>query len=1312
VSQTIGNVTLKLNEMNCERSQDLMLDSVFGLLDEAEANELCDHIAGCAACAIELERAKADQAKLARAALAIRDVEPFRVPGEIETMPATSPAPAMQPPAVVKRRASRSLIVGAWLGTIATCVAAVAILVSNHRSALSEQESRVAGLKRQLDGVDLQFAGLKTNFADEQRRMPEAINRGAVQLHVAGPGSARPGVSAGYHVALQDVDGAVKSGNIAVEWKDAEDKIVARQNLKIDGSVEVAAPPELAKLQGKVRMKVAGAVDGKPVGTIEESIAVRPQELAGHVAANKLVYKQGDRAQVRVLALDRVTLKPADANAKVTLSLVNDNGAAVVPPVTTPTLAGIAAAELQLPETLAEGSYWFEATGPNMPAVRRRAVVASVAGPSIESNTANNLFGLGKPIGQNVTIYNADGTPASNTIVVGNGNIVEQQRANYRNSYGRGVNNSALAEPRAPQQVSASRPFKIDGKTDENGRYEIEAPGVADAQSTRQLLQAEINFGTDKKNRVTFNREVRVQPSQVGVEFLPQGGQLIAGVKNRVYFRVLAPEGDAASARIAIHSSQGPVFDSRGEVSYGSFYFTPDVKERYTLKIVSPKQADIKDPFAKLGIRDAGILIGGDTMQSATGPIKLTLENRGGERLVQLVATCRGEIVAHSRTPIKEKYTPVELPVSVDGVIRVTAFEVKDGSLVPLSERLVMRPASRRLDVVVEPKGQDATPLATLSIKGRDEAKQPVAFWAMGCVTDSRFVGDVPEASPLTHFLLLGDAAADADLADLPALNIDGSASDIDLALGILGWRNVAAAAEAQAMQGTGAGVGAFANGPAMAKAKGRAPLDGKKTGERAEADRPVAGRPDTVAQTFFYRVEPSLAELRHRLETDWALAQNALSDAATKRQNELREEKVNLATRLAAARVELDDLQRRPMEQLQRLAVIGSIALLGLGIVGMVIGVVRIVRRRSSAMAFGTACACLAACLLLFMVFSNAGPQPIENVRVAEMHVDKLIDFPVSKPRTRLNELRPTAPQANSVAPLDELQVVKENPEADMKDGGIHAKKAGDDRKQFLRPGIETLARADQDPRLDRSRQALRNLTEAPQQLMAKPNIAANAPAERRIVLESPRGGKPEGAMSSAAFGGGGPKLMGGGGFAGGIGAGGGIGSAPPAPGALAPAATAQPAPAKAAALPMPMADALTGDAPPKKSRAALAPPAAPQPMSAPTAPATAPADVAKNEKSDTRDRVMSPKSIVEEKKSMEFRVDMNQLKRQFIARRSTEIADPATLLWSPGFAVSAQGTDLTIDLPPGAGRYRVYILGHTEDGRLGAYDGFLNAK
>ena len=106
--------------MNCVQCNDLIFDFVYELLDEPEAKPLREHLAGCETCAAELAKAKVDQQKLGRAALAITDIAPFPMPNE-RVAPESAPMPAAATPAKPMRRGVRPITIMAWAATLACC---------------------------------------------------------------------------------------------------------------------------------------------------------------------------------------------------------------------------------------------------------------------------------------------------------------------------------------------------------------------------------------------------------------------------------------------------------------------------------------------------------------------------------------------------------------------------------------------------------------------------------------------------------------------------------------------------------------------------------------------------------------------------------------------------------------------------------------------------------------------------------------------------------------------------------------------------------------------------------------------------------------------------------------------------------------------------------------------------------------------------------------------------------------------------------------------------------------------------------------
>ena len=374
-------------------------------------------------------------------------------------------------------------------------------------------------------------------------------------------------MSAPFQVAIRDINGAMQPGKVEVIFLDDKNQIVATQTLDVGGNIDVPVPPELSKVHGPVRVKFVASAGTKTVGIVEEPIVSAKPALAAHVALNKLIFKPGDKLQVRALVLDRFTLQPAAAASKFSIALANESGQAVAPAIDMTTFAGIGAGEIALSPKLAEGNYTLQASGDGLTPVLRRIEVLPATAPPVEFVSPNNRFRAGEPITQQMQFNYKNGAPG-------------RQHGGCRQRHHRGAKRQSARQrtqthkttrsiPRIianPQANRAVNNIDFNGKTDATGRLELKLPGIANVQTGSQQLQADVEYGDDTKNRATVSRGIVVEPNRVVVEFFPEGGRLIAGTENRVFYRVRTPEGSsAASARIAIEASKAPVFECTTE---------------------------------------------------------------------------------------------------------------------------------------------------------------------------------------------------------------------------------------------------------------------------------------------------------------------------------------------------------------------------------------------------------------------------------------------------------------------------------------------------------------------------------------------------------------------------------------------------------------------------------------------------------------------------------------------------------------------------------------------------------------------------
>lgn len=1295
--------------MNCPACHDLLLDFLYDLLDESQAIAIREHVAACPACASELEKAKSDQLKLGRAALAIVQVPEFEVPeaAPAETSPAPADAPAPNPAAAPAggRRAWPTTLAAALVAL--ACCALVALMFGwrQHQEAVSGQVGRVAQLNQEKLDITTQLAALDTSFVKQQQAYRAAADRSGVQLHVSGPGRGVPQVSAPITVALADLEGKPVAGAVNVEFVDAQNQTLARTSLDVKGAADVPMPKELAETNQNVRVRFAAHVAGKEVARLEQSIAPPPHERAAHLAVNKLVYKAGDRVLVRALVLDRATLKPVPDGANVRAAIVTETGQDVVASPLLTAVAGIASGDLALPAE-AGGDYFVEIRGDDLLPVRRRIEVLPAAAPSIDVlANQNNRYPANKAIGIQIQAFNADGSPAANSSVTGSGSYL-------RNNY--------LPNDRQDRNFDQSKQVvEFKERTDKDGKFNVVLPPIRELANGQQAVEfnvavGEARAGDAKKDTARARYVLQVQPTRVAVDFYPEGGMLVAGTPNRVFFSIRAAEGDApASARIAIRAGDKTVYRSFAEESLGVFSVTPKegAKEGITVQFLSPKQADQRVSYGEIGIASGGVVIRGLGVQTGGGPVRLSLENLGEPRLVQLVVTCRSEVVAHRRLELKGEPQTLDLPVTVDGVLRVTAFHVKGGDLVPLAERLIYRAPVRRLDLDVqlgaklkaplppeggplnldlEAKRKAAPPPESdnfadaagrtdgplhLNIRGKNEAGDALPFWALASIVDDRFL-DGPEPSLSAHFLLLGD---DADWSDSPLLGLDSYRPALENALGVFGWRRFTAppARPAGAPQATAKALADKANAGA-GNHENR-----QDAGEGWKASAPTA--------TFFYRVAPGLPELRQKLEDDWNIAQLTLTSASKARQAELLRRDESVRNTLASAQRELQTLEELPRERFMVALGVVTFGLMVLGSLAIVFGLVQLARRSTASPAFCLAAGCLAGCLAILM-FRPEAP-PTHRIEIAQLPAPS--DFPKAE--------RPDLPGGPGARSLESGKAqLAPKPRQGVEQAALddRAKGKADPRAYLAQMPTEELARNDQ------KKGSLRQiLVETEQQRMSAPNT-------RGVTLQKFAATAPTATPDYGGLGGGI-----GGGF------GGGFGNAA-RPGGVPQNTVQAPPQAPPQQQPDPQAPQPPLQGPGGGVAAPASVPSGPNPFAAKVADAKKVAEKGAQTKADqvqvqriqpaadsvepNRDEFVDVNRLLE-KLSEHRTVDLNQLKRQFASRRSQDVPDPVTVLWVPALSVPAAGTSLPLDLPFGPPRFRVMVFGHTDDGRLGLYDGVL---
>jgi uncharacterized protein YfaS (alpha-2-macroglobulin family) len=283
----------------------------------------------------------------------------------------------------------------------------------------------------------------------------------------------------------------------------------------------------------------------------------------------------------------------------------------------------------------------------------------------------------------------------------------------------------------------------------------------------------------------------------VDLSLYPEGGELVAGLLNRVYVEAFTPAKKPADLAGAIVDSTGrevAKFRSEHE-GRGRFEFTPRDEGQYTLKITEP--AGIQATFPLPAVKPAGAVIRAtrDTYRKQE-PIRVEIAASTKDIVATLtrreVVLSRQKLVAGDGKPTQVTF---DVPDSADGVLAVTVWDAEGK---PLAERLVFRQPASAVRVTVSPETKTNSPggKARLRIQTTDEQGQPTSAVVGLTVTDDsvlEMIDKREQAARLPVMVFLESEVR--ELADAHVyLDPKNEKSElaVDLLLGTQGWRRFA----------------------------------------------------------------------------------------------------------------------------------------------------------------------------------------------------------------------------------------------------------------------------------------------------------------------------------------------------------------------------------------------------------------------------------------------------------------------------------------------------------------------------------------
>jgi hypothetical protein len=853
--------------------------------------------------------------------------------------------------------------------------AAVALVAFGLRTAYeqghAEHRELVAAKQAALRDLETRRVALAADTREQEKEVAEQAKR-LLHLEVQGQGVYQPGAAGTWQFTARDVQGRPVDAEANLRLVDpATEKEVLSQQVALHNGQADFSLTEAPSVAGReVRVEVAASA-GPARAMLAERLAVAAPSYVAHLVTNKAAYHPGDVLFFRALALERYSLKPPTQSIPLRVELTDPAGKVVAGAPAPTGEGGVAAGELAVTDKLPAGTYSLRAAaapgtsvavrahtrrlevvrGTNydvfvdrdkyLPgqkvnlSVARNSVVGGPAGPLDATVTLEGRPVPITPAPPAQTFYAPTGGGMNGSFAGGFGGIAGGLGGG-NSAYGRavpGIANSALSNSAG----GYGQGFGTAQQQQVLQNFQFDLPKDIDANNLRLRVQL-----SDGKVKETHEQELAVVPSKLTVDFFPEGGDLVAGVPSRVWYRVRAPRGEAVDpeGRVIVLSSDAVLYDSAPREGAGTFTFTPKAGESYVVRVTGPGGALTEAPaFAKHPIKADGVVLHVPVAVGGEGEaVEAVVRKAGPARRVLLAAVCRGQLVTQTWADLKDAETSVRLalPAGTRGLVRVTVYEETGGRLTPRAERLVYRAPTRRLDLAALHLGAAITPRAgqkdvQLDVRARDAQGRPADCWALLAVVDERYKPHEPGLAH--HFYVAGEVADGEGLDDalLVASDTPEARQALELFLGTAGWRRFVADRPAAALAKRGTG-----------KADTRA-----------------------GAVTLLSRENRPLDELREEYEATVARGVNPVRAAQARQTAELDQARVAIQSELREALDALRDYEDLPRFYF-RLGLGVAIAILtALAVVLIAAGLVRVVRHRPATGAFVGACACLALVLV-----------------------------------------------------------------------------------------------------------------------------------------------------------------------------------------------------------------------------------------------------------------------------------------------------------------------------------------------------------
>lgn len=694
-------------------------------------------------------------------------------------------------------------------------------LVQTQQAALAEQERQAAAA---VAAAEQEIQRLDQIIQQRSQAVLREKARDFFFVQITRPAHVEPGAPYAFHLEARDLNDQPVQPKLRLQIVDEQQRIVVPPEQVVwhqprPGDFLASLPPSLVVASDvNWSVEVTAELPGSAPQTFRDRFQLFRSRYLTHVTTDKPLYQPGETVYFRTLTLERATLRPPQEELTLDFSITNGRGEQVFQqsgraqvksaadgeilkgPDQLP-LQGLGAGVFVLPPDAPGGEYILTVSERHQrfPPEQRRFLVQQYEKPRLrkELEFTRKSFGPGDEVVAFCQVTAAEG-----------GRPIAKQPVSVT-FYLDGAMLDAEGQ-------STNSPWQL--RTDDAGHVLV-----------RLRLPKAIHRGdatlsvrfTDGAAQETLVRPVPVVVNKCFIDLFPEGGDLVAGVPNRVYFTARTPLDKPAELRARLvdqdrrtvaeletfHDDRQPGANQ----GMGQFVFTPRADSRYFLLVEKPERVEpvVTIPEVK---RNGVVLRAPSPAPRSTEPWRFELVSVGADRRLLVGLYCRGLLVGQQRLLAKSgQWQSVEISPSttVGGVHRVAVFEELDGGveapasfpvrLRPVAERLVYRAPERKVQLRLSTQRPEFLPgeKAQLTISAATETGEPASAILMLSVVDKNVLTLADEktarAMP-THFLLTHELRKPEDLehSDFLLSEHSQALTALDLMLGTQGWRRFA----------------------------------------------------------------------------------------------------------------------------------------------------------------------------------------------------------------------------------------------------------------------------------------------------------------------------------------------------------------------------------------------------------------------------------------------------------------------------------------------------------------------------------------